>query len=769
METRDDVGPLQLDGVPVYEAAVSAATAERFGLSLGETVELIGDPGDPLIGRTPQDVYAYARLTGIYEVPDPDADFWLDDPLPIRPVIRALSAEVQFLDAAFLLADGTHAALGEAAADTTHILRYTWRSFLDPERLTDARLDTTIRGFRRLAVQYPSANVTPANDVGLRTGMLAILEQHRTRWTAAESIIAVTALGPALVAGATLALVGVLASRRRRSTMALARSRGAAGRQVLWPAFMEGVLLSVPAAALAAAAAFGLVAAGRLSATLLAAGVVAGVATAVIVATVLPVARTQGPDRSPRGRVVLRAGGRRLVFEAIVVALAIAAAYLLRERGLAAVSAGGELGFDPLIAAVPALAGLAAGIIVVRLFPVVLTGVSWVAARRRGLVPMLAARRAGEGGASSAVLLVLLATATVGAFAVTSLNHLDRGADLAAWQDVGAPYRLQQPQGPLPRALDLSTLPEVEASAGVFEALIQIGLSGPQSVVVMPDAGALERVNAGTPAAPRFPTGFATPAPGPIPAIVATSVAESPRGVALGDTFALSIEGYTLEYRVVEVRDSFPGAPDQNFIVIAREAFLDQAPPARVIPVYGFVRAPASAAAAIRAATEAVAPTVAVTSEAEIAAGLRDSPVTRAVRGLIVAASVVTAFYAALGVAAALALAGLARSQETAHLRTLGLTARQTYLLTGAEHGPTTLVAFLLGILLGVGLFALLRNGLGISGLVGSPPDVPVVLDPVALLLILLAMTFVVGVGLLLGVLLQRRVAPTAALRGRFE
>ena len=47
--------------------------------------------------------------------------------------------------------------------------------------------------------------------------------------------------------------------------------------------------------------------------------------------------------------------------------------------------------------------------------------------------------------------------------------------------------------------------------------------------------------------------------------------------------------------------------------------------------------------------------------------------------------------------------------------------------------------------------------------------DVPLVLDPLPLLLILVAMTAVVTVGLLLGVTIQRRVAPTAALRGRFE
>jgi hypothetical protein len=47
--------------------------------------------------------------------------------------------------------------------------------------------------------------------------------------------------------------------------------------------------------------------------------------------------------------------------------------------------------------------------------------------------------------------------------------------------------------------------------------------------------------------------------------------------------------------------------------------------------------------------------------------------------------------------------------------------------------------------------------------------SVPLSFDPVQLLLILVVLTVVVGVGLLLGVVLQRRVAPTAALRGRFQ
>ena len=82
---------------------------------------------------------------------------------------------------------------------------------------------------------------------------------------------------------------------------------------------------------------------------------------------------------------------------------------------------------------------------------------------------------------------------------------------------------------------------------------------------------------------------------------------------------------------------------------------------------------------------------------------------TQAVRALILAAALVTAAYAALGVAAALALSGIARSVEVARLRTLGLTGRQAVGLAIAEHGPVTVDGrSCVGGLLGVALFQLL-------------------------------------------------------------
>ncbi len=352
------------------------------------------------------------------------------------------------------------------------------------------------------------------------------------------------ALGPALVGIATLALIAVLAARRRQATMSLARSRGASGRQVLGPAIVEGLLIAVPGALVAAGIAVALVPAALLSPTIAATAAVVAIAVTVVTATVVSIVRSRGPAPREEDRVVGRVSPRRLVFEGLIVAVAIGGAYLLRERGLnAASSAGAIAGFDPLIAAVPVLVGIAVGIVVVRLYPLALNAVAAAARRGRGFVVVLAARRASEGGATSAVLLVLLATATVAAFAAVSLDSLDRGADTAAWQEIGGSYRLQAPTGALPANLDPAALPGVTASAGVFEGIAPIGRSGPQSLIALADAGPMAAQLAGTPADPMFPTGFTTPGPGPIPAIVSTTLAEAPRGVKLGETFSVSVAG----------------------------------------------------------------------------------------------------------------------------------------------------------------------------------------------------------------------------------
>ena len=128
----------------------------------------------------------------------------------------------------------------------------------------------------------------------------------------------------------------------------------------------------------------------------------------------------------------------------------------------------------------------------------------------------------------------------------------------------------------------------------MFQANVPVGLTGPQALFVVVEAHAIEAVLAGTPIAPAFPAGFATPAPGPIPAIISRSLADTPRGVKLGDTFTSSIEGYNLKYRVVEVARRVPGGPARTASSSSSPASGSsaQAPPARIVPGLGARSAP---------------------------------------------------------------------------------------------------------------------------------------------------------------------------------
>jgi hypothetical protein len=102
-------------------------------------------------------------------------------------------------------------------------------------------------------------------------------------------------------------------------------------------------------------------------------------------------------------------------------------------------------------------------------------------------------------------------------------------------------------------------------------------------------------------------------------------------------------------------------------------------------------------------------------------------------------------------------------------LRTLGLGRRQAIGLLVVEHGPIVGLAFVAGAALGFGLFVLLRPGLGLEGIIGSPLDVPVRIDAVQVVLLLAGVIAIGGVGIVVGAIIQRRRMLTLALRRGIE
>jgi putative ABC transport system permease protein len=759
--------------VTVLETAISVEAAGEIDKGVGDLLFLTFDPRDPL-GQGSPGVGA-ARIVGVFEVDDAADPFWYEDQTLNHVLIRSIGGDTRFVDVGALLPVDSYEALIAAGQFLGTPTRITWRHFVDPDRLASDRLAALLVDLRRLESAFPQTQVTSGVLPGaaMRSGLLPLLVTHQARWTSASAVLTVVAIGPAAVAIAALTLVATIAARRRRRALALVRARGGTLGQLIRAVFLEGCVIAIPALAVAILVSIVVIPAGSDRPTIVAATIVAAVAVGLLIATAVPAATVaarspRDDDPSPRG-----VSARRLILDLVVIVAAAGGAFLLRERGVRGTSSTGTLaGADPLIAAVPALAAIAVGLAAIRLVPLPLRLLGSLAKRGRGLVPVLALRRATAGGTTEAVLIVLLATASTGAFSSAALVHIDRASAATSWQEIGAPIRLTSQVGALPAGFDPATLPGVRASATLFTIQSPMGARGLRIRFAAIDVESYAPIVAGSPADPEFPAEMFAPmtADGVVPLLVSTSLTERSDGARLNEPFEIVIEGSPYRVQAIATRATFPSlAPDAVFAIASRKQLLAVHPEARLTPGVAFLDAPESELPRIRSAHTSLAVPATVEARAASARAFSDSPVTAAIVVGIVIAMLVAAAYTALAVTAALALAGAARSTEVAHLRMIGLSRRDALGLAIVEHGPTVLFAFVAGVALGLGLFVLLEPGLGLDAIVGSKVAVSLSADPQQIAIIAGATIAIAVVGIGLAAAMQRRGAAVAALRSGFE
>ena len=430
-----------------------------------------------------------------------------------------------------------------------------------------------------------------------------------------------------------------------------------------------------------------------------------------------PAAGVRGPHRRPGRR------GRR-------------AAALARRAGRAAAPA--RLATpDPFIAAVPALLGLAAALVAMRLYPLAMRAVAAIAGWRRDLVPALALRQAARGGTGGPILLVLLTTVALGAFSSATLVHLDRAADAVAWQETGAAFRVSSSVGAsirgCRRASTGRALPGVEAG--------RAGLA-PHGGLRRPAASA-----SGCSPSTRRPTSRSRPAPpwrrhgrrrcwAPRRTAARHRV-ERPRPRARtrspwATPSSVTAEGRELTLQVVEIRPTFASAAGRRAVRrrLARPAprttlvgprRADHVPlparPRRGVRRYRRGAVGRAAGWCSRAVPSGPPSSAARRSWPRSPSG---SPSLRWSRSPTPPSRSRRRWRSRVRHAPA----------RWRILRTLGLTRRQSLGLVVVEHGPTVVVAFVVGTALGLGLFAVLRPGLGLGTVVGSPLDIPLSVDP---------------------------------------
>jgi putative ABC transport system permease protein len=744
-------GALPTDHAVTYEVAVNQDAATESGISLGQTLPLSASQIDS--ANVGVNLGAVAKVVGIYRANDPNDSFWQEDGDVLAWHLALPGTNNETVVTTALVSPDAYSVLVANTEALGMPVRYQWRYAVDASRINAGNLGPLVTNLRHLDAVVPNTGSDiPVGGSTLRSGLLRLLLQHQATWSSASTLLGILGTGAIAIAIASLAGFVVLASGRRRAVASLERARGASGIQLSIAAVVEAALLSLPAALAGGAIAAALVPSSDQVETGLAIVGVWLITTMLIVAMVRPL--SDSAAEPGRGSRVLRAATpRQLVAEAFIVAGALAATLLLRQRGINATGASNDpVGADPLIAIVPALAGLAAGVAILRLHPYPARLFGWVAARRAGLVPSLASRRLTRGGSSAPVLLVLVAAATTGAFGAATLGYLERGADVAAWQSIGGPARIEG-VGLLPTGL-ASALPAGTTVALASESRGDIG--GGSGTILAVDADAYRSLLAGSPIADALPPSLSGSLGSPADALPAVVAADRQVGVSTGQTFTATLFGRPLSVKAVAVRDSFPGLGAGPFLVISRQQLTDSGWAELPAPTLAYASAPPGGDVTLQAAVNAAGSNLGVTFEGQVAAQERSSPVIGAIIAGAFAAVAVALAYALLAVASSLALAAAGRRPEQAHLTVIGLSRRQAVSLVFAEYTPSALIAYLIGVVLGLVLFAFLQPSMGLGPLLGVSIPVPLLIEPGLLAALLAAILAIVLVGGLIGSVVQR-------------
>ena len=768
---RTDQPPGREDSPPVFEIALSTKTAEESGLAVGQVLEATPDTADPGTPPGAGEIAAQFAIVGMFSIRDPAAEIWYaDNRLDQVGLAFTLNSALAFATA--LIAPD---ALADVAALDLPV-HIEWRSFVDPARMDAGALDALLPALQRLESEFGRVSLQTTDAVLLRTDLARVIIRYSAQRAASDAVLTVAAIGPLALAGAAIGMLAILLGRRRRASTTLARARGASTGILLLAQTWEGIVF-IGAAALAG---YGLALAlvpGRASGAspILSAAIAAG-GIAIVVASVLPGIRRPIEFGARDVTPPVRLAPRRFVLEATAVGLSVAGIVLLQQRGLTIEPDGrAAVRVDPFLAAVPVLAGAAAGIITTRLYPIPVRFLGWLAAKARGIVPVLALRHVVRRPSFAALpILVLLATAAFSSFALLVMSSLDRGQVDASWRAVGADYRIDAAQGRSLQDVDPSTVAGVEAVAGAFlfpsaQMRLELGRVVRVNFVAIDAPGYAEV--AGGPLAPAWPAEIldsrvtaGTPED-PIPAVLSSTLPAGVEALQVGDRVKVRLGDSFWSFRIVGIRPEFPGVVDgPSFLISPLHSV--QPLTALVTPNRMWVRGTAAAGPQIADLVERAAPTLTdFLSREAWYRQLKSEPLIQVIADGFRLAFALAAAFAAISIITALTLTAARRSEDLAFLRTLGLSPRQSAGLVIVEHGVPILLSLVPGLATGIAVALLLEPTLGLDAFLGGATHYRVVLDWGGVAAVAGLLVAVVAVAIAASTWLARRVPLAEALR----
>ena len=669
----------------VVQAAVTTATAARFGLRVGARL----DAGPVQL-----------VITGIIRPANPAAAFWSEDPMAAGPArTQGSAAQLPYRIGAVFIGPAA-LPLIESRLGTGE-MQVTWVYAAALGRLTagqasglEASLGSLVSSGATVIIPRLGSSVT----VTISSRIPSILSPFIAGENAVAPALELLYVSLAVI-GAVVVLLGArLVAQRRAAELTLMRARGAALYQLGWLMLRASVVIAAAAGAAAAALAIGLTpgdgdAAGWWLASITIAVTLAGAVLISVVPQRVAAPVTGRPERRAAGR---RPAARRIVVETALVAVAIGGLVVLRNQGLSSGNSGLYTSAAPVLIAIPV------AVVLLRCYPLLARELARIAGMSRGVVAFVGLARATRipPGATLPAFALVLVLAMV-AFPDMVSTSVTRSQVAASWQQVGADAVIQAPPGQaITPALQrqISSVPGVVSTAtGVIDAG---SLSaGTELSVMFADPARYAAVIDGAPG-PRFPLAALSgnaergPAGAIVPAVATAAAAQlvgtAPTRVSVGtSTITIRLAGRTGVPGV-------PGAPGvaTGVVLVVPLQALGPNPGPNVMLVAG----PGLDAPRLSAAVRRALPGASVTLRAPALAALTTAPVPQAAQTALTQGMATAAGFGALVLLLSLLLTAWTRDMTLARLATMGLRRWQAQLLQATETLPPVVAAALGGV-----------------------------------------------------------------------
>lgn len=421
--------------------------ADELGLQVGEQYILFGRQEADV--RDSKSVQIPVRIAGVWQPTNPEETYWFYQPTAFDRVLQV--PETSF-----------HQRIAPVLTGEVYVAA--WSLLLDGSAVHTEHVPSLLG--RIAFAETRAASLLP--DTDLYTSPAGAMQKYRREaylLTILLFVFAIPVLGSILY---FVALTASMAVRRQQTEIAVLRSRGASRWQVLGVYLLEGLALGAVALGLGILLGQGIALAMgqirsfltlvqrsplpvRLSLSSLRFAV--GALVLALLTTLLPALSAAGhtivTHKQEQARALRRPFWQRYFLDLFLLAPPLYGYYLLRQRGTISVNLGSGATSDPfqnpLLFLVPTLFIFALGLLFIRLFPLLMSLLAWIADWLPSTSSVLALRHLARSSRHyTGPLLLLILTLGLAAFTASMALTLDDHLVDRMYYEVGGDLRLAE-------------------------------------------------------------------------------------------------------------------------------------------------------------------------------------------------------------------------------------------------------------------------------------------------------------------------------------